>query len=153
MSKLPLYQCHKMVRAARIVGIEPCDTELNTVLNLSEQFPDGVARAVKVDTAWKTRNPKTAIGGYFVVYEDENGEFTNKSYTAYSPAAPFEAGYTLAGSDPAVRIIFGTESASPDLTFVEIENREGKAVSVGTWSEDPAGYKVLTITAAGVHSA
>jgi hypothetical protein len=80
---LPLYQCHKQVRAAKIVGIEPCDNELNTGLLL-----DGGKRVV-VDSAWKTRNPATAIGGYFVEYQESD------KYTAYSPAAPFEGGYTL----------------------------------------------------------
>jgi hypothetical protein len=86
---LPLYQCHKKVRAAKIVGIEPCDNELRTGLLL-----DGAGRVV-VDTAWKTRNPALAIGGYFVEYPDSD-------YSAYSPAAPFEGGYTLVGApDPA----------------------------------------------------
>ena len=84
--QLPLYQCHKRVRAAKIVGIEPCDNELRTVLHL--EVP-GVPSYVmeRVDAAWKERNPKTALGGYFVEYDD--------GYTSYSTAAAFESGYTV----------------------------------------------------------
>jgi len=89
VSQLPLYKCHKIVRAAKIVGIEPCDNELRTGLLLEIPGQTEKERVV-VDTTWKTRNPACAVGGYFVEYQEGD------KYTSYSPAGPFEGGYTLA---------------------------------------------------------
>ena len=41
-----------------------------------------------------------------------------------------------------IKILFTGES--PNLEFVEIENTNGKSVSVGQWSQEGL-YKVLTI--------
>jgi hypothetical protein len=87
---LPLYNCHKQVRAAKITGIDYPGTEpgymilkFDTEIKLGEWFtsttvgPDFVARC-----------PAVEVGGYFVVYAD--------GYTSYSPAKAFENGYELA---------------------------------------------------------
>lgn len=81
MTKLPLYQCHKKVRAAKIVGI----TKYQDGKGVSLLLDCGLCR--EVDGAWLTRNPHLAVGGYFVHYLEGD------DYTAYSPAAPFEGGY------------------------------------------------------------
>ena len=94
MTELPLYLCHKKVRAAKITGITGPDgfsdghaeIVLDTV-DTSIKSPCIAYVVVPVDAAWLTRNPKLARGGYFVEYED--------GYTSYSPAAAFENGYSL----------------------------------------------------------
>lgn len=88
MKQLPLYQCHKQVRAAKITGVA------HFADGASQLFLQDVVGAVEVDVNWLTRNPKLAVGGYFVQYELAPGE--TEPYTAYSPAEPFESGYTLA---------------------------------------------------------
>lgn len=93
---LPLYQCHKKVRAAKI-------------LDVAEDFKHNVLHVeggelIKVDREWLLRNPKLAIGGYFVQYED--------GYTAYSPAGPFESGYTLMPEPKAAASILSVEEVA-----------------------------------------
>lgn len=90
---MPLYQCHKQVRAAKIIdirhGIAGGMTELRLDLpEVAHPVHGMVKPTVLVDAAWLTRNPAVAVGGYFVQYQQED------RYTAYSPAAPFEGGYT-----------------------------------------------------------
>jgi hypothetical protein len=92
---LPLYQCHKKVRAAKIICITGpegfSDGHAEIVLDQPDpQYPTSGHVAVAVDSAWLQRNPKVAVGGYFVHY-CENAD----NYTTYSPAEPFESGYTL----------------------------------------------------------
>lgn len=78
---LPIYLCHKKVGAAKITAITP--KENGAVLTL-----DGGPQ-IHVDAAWLQRNPAVAAGGYFVQYiQNPDG------YTAYSPAQPFEEGYS-----------------------------------------------------------
>jgi hypothetical protein len=80
-SDLPQYKCHKIVGAAKIVSIDrESDEAVDNVLvelsgtpGYSFPFPKG----------W---HPEAEAGGYLVQYED--------GYQSYSPAAPFEAGYT-----------------------------------------------------------
>jgi hypothetical protein len=85
MIELPLYQCHKKVRAAKINRIRAIDSNGATMLIL-----DGVNGdwSVPVNAGWLKRNPAVSVGGYFVQYHDSD------NYTAYSPAGPFENGYT-----------------------------------------------------------
>ena len=46
----------------------------------------------------------------------------------------------------AIRILFAVEENDErNLRFVEVENEVGESVSVGTWSEDEDGYRVLEI--------
>lgn len=90
LPELPLYQCHKKVRAAKIVAF----WSENLGAEFQLELPDGSLKSVKVYASWLTRNPKVETGGYFVQYKD--------GYTAYSPAEPFEAGYALCPSSPPV---------------------------------------------------
>jgi len=74
--ELPLYQCHKQVRAAKITGIDHQDSLL--ALNAIEGW-------IQVTSEWMQKhNP--GIGGYYVQYAD--------GYTSYSPAQAFEENYT-----------------------------------------------------------
>ena len=92
---LPLYKCHKTVAAAKIINI---DTERapegGAVLVLDDPRVKvgGILPTVAVDAAWLARNPAATEGGYYVVYV-ENAD----QYTTYSPAGPFESGYTREG--------------------------------------------------------
>lgn len=77
----PEYRSHKVVRAARILGITSHAGQHALVLELDpcdEWFtPNG----------WVERH-KPEVGGYLVLYAD--------GYASYSPAAPFEEGYSRA---------------------------------------------------------
>jgi hypothetical protein len=88
MYNLPVYQCHKKVGAAKIIDVfagVPGSTRI--VLDTPCIEDPSVGTFVNVDADWLARNPKVSIGGYFVEYED--------GYTSFSPAEPFESGYTL----------------------------------------------------------
>lgn len=74
---LPRYQCHKIVRAAKILIV--IHDEGKTLLDLQG------AGAVEVSADFVTKHTPKA-GGYFVVYED--------GYQSWSPAEAFEEGYT-----------------------------------------------------------
>ena len=79
-TELPIYQCHKKVRAAKITGFrsngipEAPDILLGEVGAIVSHLPD-----------WYAKN-KPSIGDYYVLYED--------GYASISPAKPFESGYT-----------------------------------------------------------
>lgn len=76
MMQMPQYQCHKKVWALKIESADE-----STVY-----FDDKRYAPMYVGPAWIERfNPQP--GGYLVVYE--------KGYRSFSPAAEFEAGYTL----------------------------------------------------------
>jgi hypothetical protein len=88
-SQLPLYVCHKEVRAIKISEVErvaPFDHG-GTALS-------GEGLTVEVDEAWLKKhspdydgNPLSSLlGGYYVVYAD--------GYKSFSPAVAFEEGYT-----------------------------------------------------------
>lgn len=89
MKELPLYQCHKVVRAGKISAIEnpTGDSNGNRLLHIG----DGVETlCVKVDAAYMAKhNPQ--VGGYFVEYED--------GYQSFSPADAFEGGYSRVTTD------------------------------------------------------
>jgi hypothetical protein len=89
MLNIPVYQCHKKVGASKIIEIDTVETTGGARIVLFEMCPEdpSCGSFVNVDDAWLARNPEVAEGGYFVEYED--------GYTAYSPAKPFEDGYTL----------------------------------------------------------
>jgi hypothetical protein len=87
---MPRYQCHKIVHALKIARVE-CGEH-------PRHHPDDACGAdweiapaeegfapFRVSAAFVARHNPQA-GGYFVVYED--------GYESYSPAGPFEAGYT-----------------------------------------------------------
>lgn len=75
---LPRYACHKTVRAAKILAVEHGGDGPRLVLEGHPTVP------LTMDFIHR-HSPKA--GGYFVVYED--------GYMSYSPAGPFESGYTL----------------------------------------------------------
>lgn len=79
--ELKQYRCHKVVNAAKIVGIEPWNNSHEVVVLVL----DGHTTANVSRDYMRKHSPK--IGGYFVQYED--------GYRSFSPAEPFEAGYTL----------------------------------------------------------
>lgn len=76
---LPLYQCHKQVRAAKIAKVD------TSFVRPEISFEDASLAPVSVDAAWVAKHQPQA-GGYFVVYAD--------GYRSYSPADAFEDGYT-----------------------------------------------------------
>ena len=88
--EMPRYKSHKTVYALKIKAIvfdwaeakkEGRETDGTATITPEEQ---GYAPfKVDPDYLWR-HNPK--VGGYYVVYED--------GYKSWSPAGPFEAGYT-----------------------------------------------------------
>lgn len=78
--EMPKYRCHKQVHALKI-------RDLRT-------NPDGSIFIVPEESGYApfevsaefVRKHQPQAGGYYVVYED--------GYTSYSPAKPFEDGYT-----------------------------------------------------------
>lgn len=84
LTSLPLYTCHKQVRALLIATIN------------HDVTPEGEALITPQDATYppftvseeycRKHNPQA--GGYFVVYED--------GYQSWSPGRVFEGGYTLA---------------------------------------------------------
>lgn len=82
--QLPLYQCHKTVRAAKITEIQEHESDGT---GSSTMIFGEIGGSKFLTDAWKERF-KPEVGGYFVQYED--------GYTSYSPAKSFEEGYTLA---------------------------------------------------------
>ena len=83
LDAMPVYQCHKQVRALMISSICLLQNDPNGAAVISFDNPDFTP--VMVTREW-IEGHKPEIGGYFVRYED--------GYLSYSPAAPFEAGYT-----------------------------------------------------------
>jgi hypothetical protein len=95
-SPMPQYQCHKKVRALKILGVEsikPTVAELQAILDEEggAEPPGGRLTVeapfapLEVSPEWmRKHNPQ--IGGYFVQYED--------GYVSFSPAKAFEEGYT-----------------------------------------------------------
>lgn len=82
--QLPEYLCHKKVRAGKITELDTGAGGVNADLGVDVHAgePDVVTHC---DKAWFDKNTPE-VGGYIVIYED--------GYTSYSPAAPFEAGYS-----------------------------------------------------------
>lgn len=83
--ELPLYNCHKQVRALKIAKIRHHDHGATICP------AEGEYSAFDVDNDYINKHDPVP-GGYFVLYKD--------GYTSYSPAEPFEAGYTLASQAP-----------------------------------------------------
>lgn len=77
---LPLWRCHKIVAAAKIVAIDAVIGLLQT-----ESMGIGSGVDIAVDIAYLAKH-SPQVGGYFVQYED--------GYQSYSPAEAFESGYT-----------------------------------------------------------
>lgn len=81
--ELPLYDCHKQVRASKIGSIVSHDG-IGASLNCTDA--DGYAHVIEVTQEYLSKN-KPQVGGYYVLYID--------GYHSYSPAKAFEEGYTL----------------------------------------------------------
>ena len=80
--ELPKYQCHKIVHAAKITEIQKYEND--GVESRTMVFGD-IGGKRFLTNVWRERF-QPEVGGYYVVYDD--------GYTSYSPAGPFEAGYT-----------------------------------------------------------
>lgn len=84
--KLPRWECHKIVRAAKIERVEdfrdPAD-ESKYLPHKHLHLDGGVV--IIIGWEWFAKHEPRA-GGYYVVYED--------GYASYSPAHAFESGYT-----------------------------------------------------------
>lgn len=78
MAQLSRWKCHKEVWAEKIAEVRPVYGEL--VLENARFAP------IQVGNEFIERH-KPQVGGYYVVYDD--------GYKSYSPAGPFESGYTL----------------------------------------------------------
>jgi len=78
VNALPVYACHKRVRAAKITDWRFLLPE-KVVLEL-----EGGSEATVCAQWFDAKRPR--IGGYFVVYAD--------GYESYSPAGAFELGYS-----------------------------------------------------------
>jgi hypothetical protein len=77
---IPKYSCHKTVQALKIGSIHYYALTGATITPEDKAYP-----AFSVSEEYVQQH-RPAPGGYFVVYE--NG------YKSFSPAEPFEAGYT-----------------------------------------------------------
>lgn len=93
---LPLYTCHKQVRAVKIKEVV-CHAHADPAVSIEEfaktpEFTGGHIFPVEEGyapipfDAEYFRKHQPQAGGYYVVYED--------GYCSYSPAAAFESGYT-----------------------------------------------------------
>jgi hypothetical protein len=83
---IPLYQCHKKVRALKIKLMTMVPTAQQTDDKYVEITPEGGFSPFYVSREWFLKHTPLQ-GGYYVVYEDD--------YVSYSPAKAFEDGYTL----------------------------------------------------------
>ena len=106
LALLPHWKCHKVVQAGRISLM--ARDEPNGMLMVHAE-PSNMPFAVPLDFL-RRHNPE--IGGYFTVYED--------GYISYSPAAAFEAGYSLIIDKDSNRTVLtqnadGTESLYVDM--------------------------------------
>lgn len=78
--EMPLYTCHKEVRALKIAVLQKMNDQQETVIM---HFAEGEEFSRQVSTV---NRPKPEEGWYFVDYGD---------YYSFSPADKFEIGYTL----------------------------------------------------------
>lgn len=82
--ELPLYLCHKRVRALKIADIEIFDGHIAVITPANTSFP-----TFTTEQGWASRyKGSLSDPGYYVVYDD--------GYASWSPTDAFEAGYTLA---------------------------------------------------------
>ena len=83
---LPLYQCHKQVRACKIERVHHAvDEDIAEVRCwLTPENPEIMPIRVGKDY-YKKHQPEA--GGYYLLYAD--------GYESFSPAGAFEAGYSL----------------------------------------------------------
>lgn len=100
-AQMPLYQCHKKVRALKIVHVEKVPREYLlhvdprteataqglqvAMASASREATETFFHPIVVSDEWVSKHNPEA-GGYYVQYDD--------GYTSYSPAKAFEEGYT-----------------------------------------------------------
>ena len=111
MTDLPLYNCHKQVRAARISKIEGF-SDGDAYLQFNWEGQEGI-NAVHVSREYM-RKHEPKWGGYYIRYKD--------GYESYSPAEAFEEGYSL---DEGLTLHFAAEaeeaeSRAPRVTLGDI---------------------------------
>lgn len=91
--EMPRYRCHKEVWALKIAAIEQAPVDMPALARSGGMWlliPENKGYSpipVSHNDYYVKHNPKA--GGYYVEYDD--------GYKSYSPAAPFEAGYTKVG--------------------------------------------------------
>lgn len=85
-TEMPRYKCHKEVWALKIAAAEPVVREDGAITGYDLSFEESGYASVRVTSEWARRTDASLVGGYYVVYGD--------GYTSFSPAAPFEAGYS-----------------------------------------------------------
>lgn len=84
------YKCHKVVEAAKIIATRRLDDVDEGAKAGFEIVLEGESAPVEVNYAFNGfKGPE--VGGYFVKYAD--------GYLSYSPAEPFESGYTLVAEE------------------------------------------------------
>lgn len=83
--KLPQYRCHKLVRAAPIVGIEVVGDEGNEHCEVEVAVDKDILVIHAPPSLISRGMPQN--GDYFVVYDD--------GYVSWSPRGAFEGGYTV----------------------------------------------------------
>jgi hypothetical protein len=117
------YKSHKVVQAAKIIGIDP------EHLGHFEIALDDGTQVMKTD-AWQVRFAPT-VGSYYVVYDD--------GYASVSPAAAFEAGYTEVMANGlteaetlATPSVAGLSSAPATTTFQDRVRQEHRELSEKT---------------------
>ena len=94
MSDLPVYKCHKEVRACKIGSIGQRLVAGEGVV--TEITPADGFEVFEVSADYMKKHLPEA-GGYYVRYAD--------GYESYSPAKPFEEGYTLRSGAPVHGIV------------------------------------------------
>lgn len=84
----PRYRSHKVVQAVRIAHIMTCHDGGPAGAIIQPAAAPGYESPApfNVDQAFLLKH-QPRVGGYIVVYDDG-------AYVSYSPAAPFEAGYS-----------------------------------------------------------
>lgn len=82
--EMPRYKCHKKVWALKIKSID--DPNAATDGSRLLHFEEHGYGPLCVDGAYMDKH-RPVVGGYYVVYSD--------GYKSFSPAAVFEAGYSL----------------------------------------------------------
>lgn len=121
---IPRYQCHKQVSALKISAIvdNPRGVELH--------FEDKRFVPIQFPVEWAVRHDPHP-GGYVVWYDGDN-------YVSYSPAAAFEAGYTLIdGEQP------GSWGSLQDASQTRLFNECRGIMGTANFGQDDALYRAL----------
>ena len=120
---LPIYRCHKRVGAAEIVAVGPLTEQGTRTLTLDMGGESTVQ--VYVDEPWLMRNPALSEGGFFIQYIENEDH-----YTAFSPAQPFEDGYTLEGDTYAAdETDSQKQEAKNNIALYEYHTKQSAAIA------------------------